>query len=141
MLQEYTDLLTLTDKAPIWYDEAGVPRWCDFTPDMCNNIYAKEAVLMEIACQSCGERYKVAMSWHPWAGNRRDPANTSDPSLADKLLVGWLHYGDPPCFKCSAGRTMNCADLRVLEFWRRDKSTGHEWQRVPELEVTLEESE
>lgn len=56
-------------------------------------------------------------------------------SLRDSILAGTIHYGDPPnagC--CPAGPTMNCWDLRVLEFWHQH---DHEWRRDPVLEREL----
>ena len=50
-----------------------------------------------------------------------------------------LHYGDPPNVGCCpAGRTMTCIDLRVLQFWARERS---KWERCPELEIELEKME
>jgi hypothetical protein len=33
---------------------------------------------------------------------------------------------------------MNCIDLRVLQFWARERS---KWERCPELEIELERME
>jgi hypothetical protein len=62
-----------------------------------------------------------------WTGRTRA-------SLSEE--IAFIHYGDPPnsgC--CPAGATMNCIDLRVLQFWARAGST---WVRSPELEIELE---
>jgi hypothetical protein len=134
---------------PQWWDECGVPRYCQFGPHETNNIYADEVALLEIACQDCGERFKVAMSSSLFDRILRGPLLEKDgdeilghevqmaPSLADAIREGAIHYGDPPnagC--CPAGPTMNCEDLRVLEFWAKPHN-GLELARQSELEGEL----
>ena len=127
MLEQYDDIICRLGK-PKWWDEVGCPRYDKFQPNMCNDIYAEEALLMLIACQQCHRQYKVAMSWKIWIDN---PLR-----LSWKIKQGVLpHYGDPPCFECSAGATMNCEDLQVLEFWERNKSTDYEWRKNKDLEI------
>lgn len=86
----------------------------------------------------------------------RDEATSyMPPSLATQVRSGAIHYGDPPNTECcAAGPTMNCWDLRVIEFWARGFSlrairepenksptmlAGEylDWARVPELEKEL----
>lgn len=81
---------------------------------------------------------------------------TSEPAnLAEQIRGGVIHYGDPPNVECCpAGATMNCWDLRVVEFWasgfalrkiRQPENTEStmapgeflEWARVAELEIEL----
>lgn len=134
MHNNYADIRALTDQAPPWFDEHAVPRYVPFHPDHCANIYAREVVLLEIACQDCHKRYTVAMTWDSMDcayGRAR---------LSERVADGSLHYGDPPnaCGDdCMAGASMNCIDLRVLEFWNHP--TPFEWVRRPELEVALED--
>lgn len=93
--------------APQWWDEAGVPRYCDFSPNETNDIYARQAILMEIACQNCGQRFRVAMTVGPLGELVTD--------------VDALHYGDPPNAGCClAGPTMNSVPVQVLE-WAREE--------------------
>lgn len=124
MKQSYHDI---TDKmgAPIWWDEAGCPRYGPFHPNSCNSIYTREAVLLEISCQVCPCRFKVAVAYHFFG-----------PNLITQLKDHQLHYGDPPRHKCpGAGETMNSDALQVLEFWQRQQQGGGgDWTRVPELE-------
>jgi hypothetical protein len=57
------------------------------------------------------------------------------PSLADRIPLGRVEYGDPPNVGCCpVGPTMSSDSLRVLEFWRR--SAGR-WERVPALEIDV----
>jgi hypothetical protein len=115
---------------PIWWDEVGVPRYCEFGPMETNNIYAYQVALIEIACQDCGKKFKVAMSWHPF---------DNFPELKKLVMDKSIHYGDPPNISCCpAGPTMNCYDLRVIEFW---ESKDFDWVRMPELEIMLPDSE
>jgi hypothetical protein len=117
----YLDILEGMDEEPKWFDEHGVPRYCEFHPSQVG-LYADEAALLLIACQNCGQTFKVAMCW-----DYHDPPPTS--------LLG-MHYGDPPNVRCCpAGPTMNCNDLKVLEWWDRERPNG--WQRIKEKEILL----
>lgn len=152
MNHHYRDIRDKIAEAPRWFDEAAVPRYCAFTPKETANIYANQAALVEIACQNCGERFLVAFSW-----SSMDRINRV-PTLIQQVRDGSLHYGDPPntgC--CAAGPTMNCDDIRVVEFWAQggldpDQYTGpsdrgpytvikdsryFDWTRIPELEIAL----
>lgn len=130
MLEQYEDIISRLGK-PKWWDEVGCPRYAPFHPNLCNNIYAEEAILLLIACQQCHREYKVAMSWWCWPDQ--------GPKFSERVKNNHLpHYGDPPCFECSAGATMNCDDLKILEFWKRNKETDHEWQRDKTLEIEME---
>lgn len=131
MKHHFDDIRSRIAEPPRWWDEHGTPRWSAFTPRETADIYARTAVLLEIACQSCGERFTVAMSEsHP-----RTLYGHALPSLEASVRDGSVHYGDPPNVGCCpAGATMNCDDLAVLEFWQwRDL----EWERDPSLERSL----
>jgi len=115
---------------PLWWDEHAVPRYCEFSPDVNANIYATEVVLLEIRCQDCGERFRVAMSWDVWDRVQ------GYPTLAEQIKNGEIHYGDPPNVGCCpAGPTMNSIPLRVLEYWEREPLD--EWHRFAEYEVEI----
>jgi hypothetical protein len=127
----YSDITTRLG-APLWYDENGTPRYDPFTPRMTANIYASEVVLYEIVCQSCGETFLVADSWHVMDDMvSRVPVGSVRQAVEERTL----HYGDPPHHKrgehLCGGTTMNCDDLRTVEFWQRD---ALDWERVPSLE-------
>lgn len=144
MNQHYPDLIDKLGE-PLWWDERGVPRYLPFHPSLCNDIYAKEAVLFRICCQTCGREFNVADTW-----SEMDMVmNPHAVSLRNRVDDRSLHYGDPPNIGCcEAGPTMNCEDLDVLEFWQRHEAqyicNGHitddryfNWARLPELEVKL----
>jgi len=83
--------------------------------------------------------------------------NTRPKNLAEQIAHGEIHYGDPPSTGCcAAGDTMNCWDLRVVEYWARgftlrkildppnvsnvmkgDEISRYEWTRVPTYEIEL----
>ena len=139
MHHHYDDIRSRIAESPVWWDEHAVPRYAPFTPDEMADIYARECALVQIACQGCGTRFLVCFSW----GVTRIGVNETgtvwvkaqEPQTVES--VRRLHYGDPPnagC--CPSGPTMNCNDLRVVEFWRR---VSFDWQRVPELELMLAE--
>ncbi len=124
MNHHYRDI---TDKLgpPLWWDEYAVPRYCDFAPTEVAYIYAGEAVLLLIECQSCGSEFRVAMTCNELHGS---------PSLATLIRSDEIHYGDPPNAECcAAGPTMNSVPKRVLEYWTNDGECW-EWKRFPELE-------
>lgn len=114
---------------PVWWDEAGVPRYCEFGVHETNVVYVDEVALLEIACQGCGTVFQVAMSWNNFNNLfRKDRV----PPLSERIRDGIIHYGDPPngdC--CAAGASMNSIPLRVLEFWQRE---SYDWVRKPEYE-------
>lgn len=132
MNESYSDI---TEKLgePIWWDEAAVPRYCDFEPHRSANVHINEVALVEIECQNCGRRFPVAMSI-----SRLNLIRFGWPTLAERVKAGALEYGDPPNYGCCpAGPTMNSIPRRVLQFWRKSMDT-YEFKRVPELEVELE---
>lgn len=145
MHHNYADIRDLIPTPPIWFDERAVPRYCSFSPNAVANIYADEVVLVLIACQNCGKRFKVAMSTSTTERaligfGRTDGKEPM--SLAVQIGTGWLHYGDPPnagC--CGAGPTMGCEDLAVLEYWRRNGDTSLEWERDHDHEIRLDYEE
>lgn len=131
MNQEYKDIISRLG-APLWWDECSVPRYEAFTPDQCNDIYADEVCLLEIGCQHCGEKFLVAVSW-----DRTDGILQNYPTLTGRVKAGLIHWGDPPLHNC-IGDTESCDDLRVIEFWVKDRINWDGWQRVPELEGELQ---
>lgn len=131
MKHHYRDI---RDRAgdPVWHDEYGVPRYCDFTPREIADIYGDEVCLLLIRCQNCGREFRVALSW-----GVHDRVSGISP-LAERVSEGTVHYGDPPNVECCpAGPTMNSIPVRVLEFWRR--GDDFHYYRVPDLEGDLEE--
>ena len=135
MLQSYDDI-TLKLGTPLWWDEVGCPRYEQFEPQMCNNIYADEAVLLLIACQNCRHEMQVAMSLSMFERIQHGVKEML-PELHERIMRGGLHYGDPPCSECASGPTMNCDDLKILEYWYRNQGTRHEWTRNSKFEVEL----
>lgn len=112
---------------PRWWDEYGVPRYCEFGPDEGANIYARQIALAVIQCQGCGREFKVAFS-----SDGIDAALAERMTLAEAIRERALHYGDPPNIDCcAAGPTMSSVARRVLEFWDRDERPP---RRRPELE-------
>lgn len=125
MLNYYKDIIDPLGE-PKWFDEAGVPRYCEFDPNEGANIYARQICLMEIQCQGCGRPFRVSLSHSRFDGIRT--------SLEDAVKDNTVHYGDPPnVVCCAAGPTMNSVPRRVLEFWDRE----HPPVRRPELEVEI----
>lgn len=131
MHQSYDDIRDKLGQ-PLWWDECGVPRYVEFHPTQCNNIYANEAALLDIACQECHRRFLAAETHGP------QQIMDKTPSLTEQVKGGLIHYGDPPNANCCpAGPTMNCLDLHVVQFWSRRLMEGRDWTRVPDLEIML----
>ena len=132
MRHNYADILSRIDEKPQWFDEEGVPRYDKFEPQACANIYATEAVLLLIHCQSCQHPFMVCIS--------RSSAQSCELfgslPLAKRVADNSIHYFDPPNIGCClAGPTMNSVPQCVIEFWSRDGSRY--WQRDEELEVPI----
>jgi hypothetical protein len=133
MHQPYKDILKRLGR-PLWWDEHGTPRYDPFEPRLCSNIYAAEAVLLEIECPGCGRRFEVAGSLDSIDASLRQV------TLAGCIEAGTIHYGDAPWHlrggtQC-AGTTMYCIDRRVLQYWTRDVLN---WVRDERYERGLEE--
>ena len=116
MKHDYLDITSRITEQPTWYDSNGVPRYGEFTPDGCPNIYARQVFLLLISCQDCGEQFQVEMH-SGWFGSVDNPRE--------------LHYGDPPAHGC-VGDTMGCNGWRVLEVWGRENEI--DWTRYPDQE-------
>jgi len=125
MRQCYEDLLCRVTDEPQWFDENGTPRYCKFEPRLVSDVYASEAVLAEVTCQSCGTPFQVALS-----RRASSPRTLLCAAIADKTL----HYGDPPNMGCcEVGPSMNSEPRRVLEYWQRHEG----WVRFPSLECDV----
>ena len=134
MKNGYTDIRERIDDVPSWFDEHGVPRYCDWRPSEVANIYAREVALIVIACQNCGRRFLVA-----WSRSNHEIGRNEDGTPwvknAEPFDPQTFHYGDPPNIGCcDAGPTMTSETIRVAECWRRE---DFKWIRQPEKEITL----
>lgn len=143
MHESYEDIRSRIADPPQWFDEHAVPRFCAFDPMRVANIYADEAVLAEVTCQSCGHSFSVAFS------RDRMEAFELKCSLSDEIRTRSLHYGDPPNIGCCGpGPTMNSEPRRVMEYWHRSHReyvdegvvtdmAYFEWRRDPALETDI----
>lgn len=131
MHQHYKDILDRIDEPPAWFDDYGVPRFGDFSPQHLSNIYASEAALAEVSCQGCGRMFKVALT---------ENFSSKSLSLSDEIRFGRADYGDPPDIDCCpTGPTMNSVTHRILEYWFRDHEVSMGWQRDPRFEGPVAE--
>lgn len=123
MLQHYEDILSRIAEPPRWFDEQGVPRYCEFAPHCIANIYADECALLAIECQSCGRPFIVALD--AAMANRTAIKKSAEwRTLADIIRSHDIHYGDPPNVDCcGVGHTQNSNPRRVLEYWERIQET------------------
>jgi hypothetical protein len=147
MFNYIADILERIPEPPVWWDEGGWPRYCEFHPGKVMDIYANQVALVRIACQNCGMRFSVAVTW-TWtlAGIDALQRGVAKDELAEYLkthdlkaqaLARVLGWNDPPNVGCChAGPTMSSDTVRVLEFWEN----GDEgWMRLPEYELPQEE--
>lgn len=141
MLIEYDDVKSRISEPPKWYTTHGYPRYCDFSPRE-TGVYVKYALLVEIACQACGERFMVGEGYNRenWGAVVRGDKENFFNDL--NKIVKHYHFGDPPSHDCpGGGETMNCEDLRFVEVWEsvtNDKPPWFEWQRRADLEKPCE---
>jgi hypothetical protein len=137
MKASYDDIRSRISEAPKWFDSNGVPRYDQFDPRLCPNIYADEVLLLRIACQACGERFSVEMH----CDHLRRIMRPERKAFSEQTTAGSIpHFGDPPRHGGCSGETMNCEDLRVEEFWQRNEATRREWTRRADLEVCGEDA-
>lgn len=126
MKAKYNDIKNRIRENPKWFDTNGTPRYDNFNPCLSPNIYADEVVLLKISCQACDKEFLVEMNW-----NRIDEAE----QLSKQVKEETIHYGDPPGHRC-IGTSMNCMDLKVIEFWEKE-TKRLDWIRKKELEIKL----
>ena len=148
----YDDILSRIAEEPVWFDEHGVPRYCEFAPSKVANPYAEEAALVEVTCQSCSRPFRVAFSARASAAVSQEdwPAGPIGKAIREKTL----DYGDPPnVWCCHAGPSMTSVPRRVLEYWRQGnpglvRMEGHRrvitnpkayftWTRYPSFEIEV----
>jgi hypothetical protein len=141
MHHHFNDITSRIVEVPTWYDQNGTPRYGKFTPDDVPNIYATEALLMNIKCQDCGTPFMVALSfcmmdklYNPRAYSYEEDIKTFMKDRDHRWFPA--HYGDPPSHGC-VGDTMNCIDVAIVEFWKKDKFV---WVRKPEYEIKGEDA-
>jgi hypothetical protein len=134
----YEDILQLTEREPIWFDEYAVPRFCEFSPKAIANIYADECALVLIQCQECHTEFQVAFSESKVNIHKlliQKALGRKMGTLAESIRSHAIHYGDPPNIGCcGAGATMNCDDIKVLQYFRRSR---FDWKRDKRLEIDL----
>jgi len=129
MHSEYEDIRSRIAENPSWFDEHGVPRYCEFSTARLANIYWREAALVVIRCQACHHHFNVAFSYTPFISG-------TTTSLEEKVRKGILHYGDPPNIGCCPpGPSMNSELIKVLQFWKRERL---EDSRIHDLEVSFD---
>ena len=128
MLRDYDDIKTRLGE-PLWWDDNGVPRYDAFKPDMCG-VYDRMVALVEIACQDCGLKFNVAITYDPVYSFR--PFNSA-PSKKE------LFYGDPPIHGC-IGDTMTTDTIRVIEYWIKNEKSFN-WERKTDQEGIIDEKD
>jgi hypothetical protein len=119
----YADILEKIEERPKWWDSLGVPRFCDFHPDVCPNLYADEIVLLEVACQACKKIFLVQYEWNSYVSELPKPSEN----------VECIFYGYPPHDKCCLmGPSQLSTPVQTIQFWVRNKKQA--WIRRAELE-------
>lgn len=140
MKARFEDIRSRIKEVPTWHDENGTPRYGKFSPDLSPNIYAREVILFEIACQYCHQRFDVEMNFGAFDRLQGKKSFKESLDVLVKLKnrassFSPIHYGDPPIHECpGGGTTMNCYNLRIKQFWFRN----FEWKRLRKYEIKLE---
>jgi hypothetical protein len=124
MLRDYNDIYSRISDPILWWDDNGVPRYCEFHPSKCG-VYEVVVALVEVLCHSCRAHFRVTVSFDRYSlhdlGDRYAPPTTGG--------IGSFHFGDPPAHGDGClGNTMQAHSIRVLEFWQHD---DRDWTRHP----------
>lgn len=124
MKTNYQDIVALAPTKPLWFDEQGVPRFCEFHPTRVVHRDAEEVALVEVQCQACGAAFPVALSWrsHDYDREMLDLPPMPRLTAGNKAMPHSYAYGDPPntgC--CRSGATMSSEFLRLLQMWTRPR--------------------
>lgn len=146
MLRSYEDITSAIAQPPKWYDENGVPRYCEFS---INNlgVYIKYALYGVIACQNCGQEFNVGMGYDHYEIcthlQSQDELSNQACVFENKIedLVNGFGYGDPPRHSspsglACAGQTMSSVEIAITQVWSRDSLS--KWHRLHEYEGPLE---
>lgn len=122
MKRDYKDITDRISESPKWFDENGVPRYCDFYPDEVANIYAQEVLFLHIGCQNCYRIFDVTLSFD----FKRKLENFKED----------FSYGDPPNIGCCVtGPSMTSENIKLLEYWNRNEFS--EWERNNSMEFKI----
>lgn len=133
MNPDYSDIVSKAG-APLWWDEAGVPRYVPFHPKECG-VYASHVALMTVHCQCCRKPFTVASSAN--IGNTSRYAYYPNKEATDPWdQVGAFHYQDPPRHNGCTGDSMNTIPVEIHQFWSETR-TDEGWVRVAEYEFAM----
>jgi hypothetical protein len=108
MQRDYSDILKRVG-APLWWDDAGAPRYVRFHPRHCG-VYADEVWYELRACQACGWSYKQATSEDVRIGD--DPPRHRPSGK-----------GHRPRYEC-VGTTMTSELVRSISHWTQRDAAG-----------------
>lgn len=119
---------------PKWFDQNGVPRYSEFSPNEAAEIYYNWVALLEVKCQACGRIFLCATALDEWNLYHGPdvPIDINEEEILNHLL-GW---GDAPWHGYQSdinGENSQCAgttmstDFRVKEIWRKE---GNVWESV-----------
>ena len=137
MLRSYGDIRSRITDPIRWWDDNGVPRYCDFSPEECG-VSDVVVALVEVGCQACMERFRVAVTFDR-ESLRQVGWRYALPTAGN---IGSFRYGDPPIHSHGidgcVGNTMSSESIRVLEFWQRVQQN---WMRHPEYEIYIGDQE
>lgn len=143
LYQEIRELLG----TPLWIDEGGFPRYCDFHPDIACRIYGDWVALLEVECQACRKVFKCATS----VGLRERFVDGKIIENTAPVIIPMLaSWGDAPWHDndgCECGFDSQCSGttmttvIRSIRVWFRDRGCvggGYEfqgWGEVSEPEL------
>jgi hypothetical protein len=135
MRPDYADIRSLTDREPLWFTVGGVPRYAPFRPDMLG-VYDRSAVLVKVACQSCGAEMLVGDGAAAFTLHRLARGEVFEVTI-ERFASRWT-CGDPPRHDCpGGGETMSAEELEIVEAWEQ---VDFDWKRRPDLEGVFEDA-
>lgn len=132
MYPTYRDLREALE-TPKWWDCQGVPRYCDFSPDVAGEIYCEWVSLMTVVCQDCEAEFQCSNAISLTDAWLRDKDLKN---VAEDMVPRVAHWGDAPWHDVDntpkadgpqcAGTTMS-TDFKDLRVWHRK---GFDWVEV-----------
>lgn len=136
---------------PLWVDQNGVPRYCEFHPDIASEIYGDWVALMEVECQSCGKVFKCARGVCRVMEVIKSRGQVQLENTAAQMIPYLIGWGDAPWHDADgneagfdnqcAGTTMS-TDILSFRVWYKDRDGKNNefegWAEVSDPEHWLE---
>lgn len=146
---------------PIWYDENGTPRYCEFNPQYCYP-YARVVAFFEIQCSHCEKIFKVATSTDLLNEYDKDfnierlKSIINNPQVINKVNdlyevidqypeLSLFDYGDPPFHwkdknlnEPCMGYASSSFTTKILAVYEWNLNKDLKWIKLNEKEISID---